>query len=171
MQQLFLEKKHTYNLQVDVLNCSFGLQREALLRSRLLSCSWHQCCGIHAPQVVRGLRSQARNHETWHSYKQRGQALEGWGSLGVRAWINNERQTASHADAFTYPDGGFVVIKSKLKLYTTNIWRFELQGPHHENRILPCNTANVCFYIFLKPFSSLIFPEINFLSWLSFFCI
>lgn len=61
------------------------------------------------------MRSQAHNHVTWHDYKQRGQALEGWGSLGGQAWINNEKQRACHADAFMYPDGGFVVIKSKLK--------------------------------------------------------
>lgn len=60
--------------------------------------------------------SRGRNHETWHSYKRRGQAAEGRGSLGGQVWVNNERQKASHADACTYPDGGFVFAKSKLKL-------------------------------------------------------
>lgn len=93
--------KHTCNLQVDVLSRSFGLQREAPLWRRLPACSLHQCCGIHAPQVVRGVRSQARNHVTWHNYKRRGQAPEGRGSRGGQVWINNERQKASHSDAFT----------------------------------------------------------------------
>lgn len=74
------------------------------------------------------MRSQARNLVTWHDYKQRGQAMEGRGSLGGQAWINNEKQRASHADAFTYPEGGFFVIKSKLKLYTTEILLFQPQG-------------------------------------------
>lgn len=74
-----------------------------------------------------------RNHATWHNYKQHGQGLEGQGSPGGQAWINNERQRASHSDAFTFPDGGFVVIKSKLTLYTTEM--FESQGPIHDSRI------------------------------------
>lgn len=92
-----MQQKPTCNLQVSALNRSFGLQREALLWRRLLSCSRHQCCGIHAPQVVRGVHSRARNHVTWHGYKQFGQALEEWGSLGDQAWINNEKkQLLSH---------------------------------------------------------------------------
>lgn len=70
------------------------------------------------------MHSQARNHVTWHDYKQNGRGLEGRDSLGGQAWINNERMRASHSDAFTYPDGGFVVIKSQLKLYTTEILLF-----------------------------------------------
>lgn len=84
--------KHTCNLQVDILNRLFGQQCETLLGHRLLSCSLHQCCGIHAPQVVRGVRSPARNHVTWRNYMQRGQALEGRGSLGGQALITNARQ-------------------------------------------------------------------------------
>lgn len=49
--------------------------------------------------------SLAHNHETWHSYKWRGQAVEGQGSRGSQAWINNKRQRASH------PAGRFVSTK------------------------------------------------------------
>lgn len=72
--------------------------------------------------------SQARNHETWHNCKQRGQALEGRGSPGGQAWINNERRGASHSDAFTLPDGGFVVIKSTLGV-------LESHGRFHDNEM------------------------------------
>lgn len=68
------------------------------------------------------MHCQGRNRETWQSYKWRGQAVEGRGSLGGQAWINNERLRA-HADAFTYPDGGVVTI-SRLKLHTTEILLF-----------------------------------------------
>lgn len=72
--------------------------------------------------MAKGARSQARNHVTGHNYKQHGRALEGRGSLGGQAWINSERQrdSDSDSDAFTFPDGGFVVIKSKQTLYTTD---------------------------------------------------
>ena len=89
--------------------------------------------------------SRARSHVTWHNYKRRGQALEGRGSLGGQVCINNERQKASHSDAFKYPDGGFFVIKSKLKLYTTEI--FESQGPIHENRIYPPSDDQLTFLL------------------------
>lgn len=87
--------KHTCNLQVDVLSHWFGLCPDALrwLR-RLLSCSWHQCCGIHAPQVVMDACSQTCNHVTWHGYKKCEQTLEGLGSLGGQAWINKDRALA-----------------------------------------------------------------------------
>lgn len=80
------------------------------------------------------MRSQGCNRETWHSYKQRGQAAEGRGSLGGQAWVNNEGQRASHADAFTCPDGGFIVTKSKLRLNTTEILLFESLSAFHDFR-------------------------------------
>lgn len=64
------------------------------------------------------MHSQARNHVTGHNYKQHGRALEGQGSPGGQAWINSERHRADkESDAFTFPDGGFV-LKSKPMLYT-----------------------------------------------------
>lgn len=52
------------------------------------------------------------------------------------------KDRVSHSDAFTFPDGGFVVIKSKLTLYTTET--FESQGRFPDNRTY-LSTKSLCF--------------------------
>lgn len=73
------------------------------------------------------MRFQARNHETWHNCKQRAQALEGRGSRGGQAWVNNEKTGSLSLRRFHSPRWWILfVTKSTLRA-------LESHGCFHDN--------------------------------------